>query len=446
MLTKDKIRELCRRVIDLAEADGVEVSYSGNDKALTRFANNFVHQNVQQKDATIDIRLIRGGVVGNASTNQWDEESLRAAVEKAERACEFGKPEEELLPLAGPQTYEEVDAYDEATAETSPDFRADQVGKTFRSCEAEGLEAAGIFSNEASVTAIANSEGLFAHHAGTNAIFSLTVSDGRVSGWGETNGPRLGGLDFDGVLDKAVEGCLMAKDPIEIEPGEYSIVLPPEATSDFLFFLAIYVFNGLAFIEGRSPFTDHLGEKLFGDNLSVRDDAFHPLMLGLPFDYEGMPRRTVGLIENGVAKAVVYDRKTALKAGSESTGHSLPQPNPWGPVPFHLVVESGDSSVDEMIASTERGLYVTHFHYTNVVDPMKQIVTGMTRDGVFMIENGKITKPVFNLRFTESAFKAWSNIEALTREQKNVSGGFGDGFVVPGMKIDNFSFTSTTGF
>ena len=446
MKSKEEIEKLCRWIIGLAGADGVEVLVEITDRALTRYANNVIHQNIVQKDTSIDIRLIRDGVIGKASTNQWDEASVKAAVKKAASACKFGRPEPDLPELLGPQSYREIEAFDRETAECTPEYRAAKVKLACKAAEKKGMEAAGVFSSEQSLTAVANSAGLFAAHANTEAVFSPTVSDGRVSGWGRTQHPKVAELEFDETVDKAVSGCLAARDPLAIDPGEYTVILPPEASGDFLFFMASDVFNGLAFNEGRSPFCGKLGERLFSERLTIRDDVHHPLMLGLPFDYEGSPRQAVTLVERGVARAVVHDRATAAKANTESTGHALPQPNPWGPTPLHMVIEGGDSTVEDMIASTERGLYVTHFHYTNVIDPMRQIITGMTRDGLFLIEDGKITRPVLNLRFTESAFKAYSNIAALARRQKKVDSGFGLDIVAPGMKIDRFNFSSSTEF
>lgn len=446
MISQQETEALFETIIKRADAEHIEVLLSQNKTALSRFANNVIHQNLQQENREIEIKIIENGRMGKAATNNIDDSALDKTIARAKEAAKLSPPLKESLLALGRMDYQTIDAFDEETANATPAFRAKSVKKAFDLSEKHHLEAAGICSNATNVTALANNNGLFAYHPSTQAKFSLTAQGEDVSGWSEAFGNQIGSLDFDACVEEAVEGALKAQNPTTIEAGKYDVVLPPAAASDFLFFLAFHVFNGLAFEEGRSAFSGKLGEKLFGENMTIRDDAFHPLMKGAPFDYEGTPKQALTLVENGVAKAVCYDRATAKKAGKESTGHALPQPNPYGPIPFHLVIDGGDSALEEMIASTERGLFVTHFHYTNVINPMKQIITGMTRDGLFLIENGKITKPVNNLRFTESAFNAYSNVEALTKEQRRVSGGFGGGFVTPGMKIKDFSFTSSTEF
>ncbi len=253
-------------------------------------------------------------------------------------------------------------------------------------------------------------------------------------------------MNFVSLIDEALEGCIKAVNPKSISPGEYDVVLPPAAVSDFLFFLAYTAFNGKACNEGRSPFASSMGKKLMSDILTISDDPFDNLSTGAPFDFEGSPKNKLLLIENGVIKACAHDRRSAKIAGIESSGHSLPQPNSYGPIPFNLKVSAGESTLESMIASTERGLYVTHFHYTNMIDPMQQILTGMTRDGLFLIEDGKITGPVNNMRFTESTIKAFSNIAMLGEEPRRIESGFGGFFASPGMKINNFNFTSSTEF
>jgi len=446
MKSYEKIFDQSEKVMKMAEADDVEILVSSTDKSLTRFASNIIHQNVQNKDTTITIKLIKDGVVGKATVNQWDDDYIKDALKKAATACEFGKVDPDMPELPAKQEYHKIEAFDKKTAELSPEFRARKVERATRVAASKGLEAAGIFSNQSDITALANSKGLFACHEGTQAAYSLTASDGDVSGWAEDQSHNAADILYDHLVEKAIADCQRAKKPKTIEPGKYTVILPPDASGEFLYFMAYHVFNGLAFAEGRSPFSGKIGEKLFGDNLTITDDAYHEKMNGIPFDFEGMPRQRVSLVENGVAKGVVHDSRSAKMLGVKSTGHAFPLPNPYGAIPMNLVVAAGKSNIAEMVSTTERGLYITHFHYTNVIDPMQQTVTGMTRDGVFMIEDGKIVHPVVNLRFTESAFKAYSNIISLTENQKKTAAGFGDGFVVPGMKIKNFNFTSTTEF
>jgi predicted Zn-dependent protease len=211
--------------------------------------------------------------------------------------------------------------------------------------------------------------------------------------------------------------------------------------------MAVHGFGALAYQEGRSFLSGKLGKKFMGENINISDDIYHPMVRGMPFDFEGMPKKKVSLIEKGVARGVVYDRLTAKKGKTHSTGHGLPQPNSHGPLPGALILHPADSSVAEMIASTKKGLLVSEFHYTNVLDPLKLIITGMTRNGVYLIENGVITKSVKNMRFTESVLAALSNVELISRDAELQKGIFGGGgFVAPALKINNFNFSSETKF
>jgi len=429
-------------------SDGFEAEliFEAGEKALTRFAGNVIHQNMQQHLESLTLRLMKDGRTGRASTDRFDEKSLAFLLRSASEACAADSGSGETPPLPGQQVYEKVEAYYPQTAQLTPETRAETVSRAVERCRAAGLEAAGIFSNDYQQVAIANSRGLFAWHPATQATFSLTAADADLSGWASTSNCDLAGLKIDESIDKAVRIALESRAPQAVEPGEYTLVLPPEAVGDFLYFMAWRAFNGLSYASGRSPLSDKLGQRFIGDNISIRDDAYHALHRGMPFDFEGLPRRRVALIENGVAQAVVHDRRSAAMCNAESSGHALPMPNVWGPIPLHLVLEGGRDNMEEMIAATENGLLVTHFHYTNLVDPMRMSITGMTRDGVFIIKNGKISGAARNMRFTESAFKMLSNVDMLGNELHLVGGGFGSGAVVPAMRVRNFNFTSGTDF
>jgi predicted Zn-dependent protease len=230
-------------------------------------------------------------------------------------------------------------------------------------------------------------------------------------------------------------------------PGAYVVVLEPAAVTDILEFMAWFGFGGLGFVEGRTFMAGKLGQKVLGDNITILDDAYHSLQQGLPFDFEGLPRQRLTLVENGVAKAVVHDRVTARRAQTQTTGHALPQPSAEGPYPLDLVLSSGNSSVEEMISSTERGILVTRFHYTNLVEPMDLVLTGMTRDGTFLIEKGKVAAPLKNLRFTQSVVEALREVELISREQKTTHSDWGPGsYTAPALKIRRFNFSSGTQF
>jgi PmbA protein len=294
--------------------------------------------------------------------------------------------------------------------------------------------------------ALGNSQGLFAFHQDTKAIFSATVEVEGVSGWAEDVKRDVTQIEADYVIQTAIKKALDARKPVAIKPGEYPVVLESAAVTDFLMFMVYEGFGGLNFLEGRSFMSGKLGQKVMGDNVTIVDDAYSPANPGMSFDFEGTPRQKLVLIDKGLANAVTHDRLTAVKAGASSTGHSLPQPNSTGPLPLNVMLEPGDSSLEEMINSTGMGILVTHFHYTNVQDPVKLMLTGMTRDGTFLIENGKVTKPLRNLRFTDSAVQVFNRIEMISQDRRTAQGFFAGAFVVPALKISGFNFSSVSEF
>jgi PmbA protein len=255
-------------------------------------------------------------------------------------------------------------------------------------------------------------------------------------------------LDPEVVGQVAVDKALRGRDPIDIEPGAYTVILEEDAMADMLFSLGYLGLGALAVQEGRSFMNDRFGERITGENVTIWDDGHDSRGLINPFDYEGVPKQRVVLIENGVAKGVVYDSFTAgREEGKLSTGHSLPAPNTFGPLPTNLFMAPGEATKEEMLASTKRGIWVTRFHYTNPVHRLKTVLTGMTRDGTFLIENGQITRPLKNLRFTQSILEAFSRVEMLGSELELTRLGGGNfAACAPAARIREFQFTGTTEF
>jgi predicted Zn-dependent protease len=248
-----------------------------------------------------------------------------------------------------------------------------------------------------------------------------------------------------GAIAKASRGR-----PQEVKPGEYDVILEPDAVHELLSFLGYLGFHGLAFQEGRSFFCNQLGKKLVDEQVTIYDDGMDPQGLQVPFDFEGVPKQKIIFFEEGVARSVTHDSFTAGRAGLDSTGHALIPPNPEGPIPLNLFMQAGRTSLEEIVRTVRRGIYVTRFHYTNVVEPMKAVITGMTRDGTFLIEDGEIKHPLKNLRFTESVLQALSRVRAVSRERKTCSSGsvygrrFITGTVVPALRIDGFNFSGVS--
>jgi predicted Zn-dependent protease len=290
--------------------------------------------------------------------------------------------------------------------------------------------------------AVANTEGQFCWAPSTQASITTVVTGGDGgSGFAEAFAADVAELDPEAVGRRAAEKARDSQGPRDTEPGRYTVVLEPSAVSTPIGFLAWIGFGGRSLLEGRSCFSGKQGRRVVAPSVTIFDDALSPLTLGVPFDFEGVPRRRVDLIKDGVFVDAVYDLRTAKQAGKETTGHALPPPNPEGPFPLNLLMEPGDTTLEEMIASTERGLLVTRFHYSNVVHPVESTITGMTRDGTFMIERGEIASPVKNLRFTQSIVEALSNVEAIGRDTELASEFFFSSSRVPALKVDGWHFT-----
>ncbi|MDY7076754.1 MAG: TldD/PmbA family protein [Chloroflexota bacterium] len=446
MQGKDKLKAIADRVLALSSADQTEVLILSDEDHLTRFAVNTIHQNVSETDVTVRVRAVFGKKVGVASGNDLSDEALQKVVESAETVARFQQENPDFHSLPEPQPLEEVSACVEATAACTPEERARGAAAICAMSRENGLEAAGAFSTLAEEIMVANSLGVSAYHCGTVAHIVTVIVGETGSGYGSATGMDVSALDPEGVGRVAVDKALRSRDPADIEPGAYTVILEEDAVADMLFILSYLGFGALAVQEGRSFMNGHFGDKITGENITIWDDGHDQRGLAFPFDFEGVPRQRVTLVENGIAKGVVYDSFTAgREEGRVSTGHSLPAPNTFGPIPTNLFMAPGQATKEEMLASTKRGIWVTRFHYTNPVHPVKTVITGMTRDGTFLIENGQITRPLKNLRFTQSILEAFSRVEMLGSELEPVKVDWGN-FVIcaPAAKIDEFQFTGAT--
>ncbi len=442
-----EFKRVAKLVFDHATGYDAELMLSANSNALTRFANNIIHQNISTSDSNVSIRLQKAKKTGTVTVGLFSGDNvIIEAVKKAAEIVEQSAEAPGLMPMLGEQKYEKTDGYCHHTAELPPDLKADIVAKIVRECEKENFSAAGIVQNGAYAIGIANTNGLRAFDVGSDFEFSLTVEGKDGTGWAESRSWAVFDVDVDADIVEVIEIARKNKNPRNIEPGAYTVVLPPAAVAELVLFLNIYGFNARSHLEKNSFLMGKLGQKVFSDKLTIVDDAYDKRWSGLPFDFEGVPRKRVELVENGVLVGLVYDRFTAEKMNAEPTGHGLRQPNQWGAFASNLIVAPGTVLMKDMIKSVKRGLLVTHFHYTNVSELAKLTITGMTRDGLFLVENGEIAYPVKNLRFTQSVPEALNNIAVVGKEQKLVSGFFFGGAIVPGMVIDGFNFSSGTEF
>lgn len=448
MLGEKTLRELSAAIFQRCGDLPAEVMISVGDEALTRFANNTIHQNVAERDVGISLRVFLGQRAGSATTNRLDDQGLDELVARAKANAEVSPEDPEFEGLTPPQTYPEVQAFDEATAAFSPQSRAEAVGIVCRLAKERGFIAAGAFSTASHELALANSEGLFAYFPSTTANFLTTVmADEVASGRAEAAAWRVDGLPpIEELAREAVRKADLARNPRKIEPGEYPVVLDPYATADLLQMLNFYGMGAQAVQEGRSWMSTRLGQQAMSPLVSIWDDALDPRTLPRPFDFEGMPKKRVDIVKDGVVLGPVYDRRTARKEGKESTGHGLPPGmRGFGPVATNLFLAPGDLSTEDLLRRMGRGLYITRFWYTRLVHPRDCVVTGMTRDGVYWVEDGEIAYPVKNLRFTQSYVDALAGVEAVGQATRLLSGEFGGiATFAPALFLRVFRFTGVT--
>ena len=426
----------------LSTADETEASLTAVDESLTRFANNAIHQNVAETDAVLQVRTAFGRRVGTSATNDFSAGALARAVDVA---CEIARhqpenPEFPGLPEARP--IPTVHSFDDAVAVASPETRALAVGGICRAAVAANSVAAGAFSTSSIEFAVANSRGVWAYHPSTSVDLTLAVARGEGTGYAHGTSWRLDRVDTGSLGADAIQRAIAAQSPRLIKPGEYTVVLEPYAVADIVESLASEGMGALAVQEGRSWMNGRMGKPALSPLLSIWDDGLDPDGEPQPFDCEGVPKQRVDIVRAGVPTAPVYDTHTAAREpGRASTGHAQPVDEDWdGPMPGNLHVAPGDSSVEDMIRTTTRGLYVTRFWYTNVVSEHDCVLTGMTRDGTFLIERGEIAGPVYNLRFTQALVPALKSVVALGKESRPIGGYYGS-HRLPAMKVEGFRFT-----
>jgi predicted Zn-dependent protease len=384
------------------------------------------------------------GRTARATTNRLDGAGIRDVVAEAIAIARLTEPDPDLLPLAEPMPYQQRDRYFEDTANATPEQRAGGVAEAIGIVEDGGQIAAGIYSTAQAHFHILNSRGVSASHRETMARFSITAMAADSSGWAKASSARLDGLDPAALARTAAAKSAASAHPRELPPGRYTAILEPAAVLDLVGQM-FGDFSATAIRDGRSFLTDRIGKKLFGDNVTILDDASHPLQAGVPFDGEGVPRQPLTLVERGVVRQIAYSRQAAALAGVRPTGHGFPLPNEYGEAPANIVILGGDVAVDRMIAETARGILVTRFWYIREVDPYEKIFTGMTRDGAFLVEDGRVVSGVRNFRFNQSLIELLSNVEALSPSVR-ASGEETADMVVPAMRVREFNFTEVTKF
>jgi PmbA protein len=427
-------------------ATEAEVLVTSDDSALTRFANSEIHQNVAESSRTVNLRFVAGKRIAVMSSGRTDVEGIRSLVNRASAVVRTCEELEDWGGLPGPiddaGRVEAVNAWSDPTAAATPEFRAEAVRAVIAAADASGVNAYGSFSTGAEAIGVANSKGIRASQSRTSSqLITVHMSPGGGNGYAEQVSTDASTIDAGALGREAAAKAKASDNAVSIDPGDYPVVLEEYAVIDITDYLGFLGFSALAVQEDRSFF--EAGRKIGSDLVTVTDDGGDSHGLPMAFDYEGVRKQRVPLLERGVCREVVYDAQTAARAGRTSTGHGLPAPNPYGPFPLNSVMAAGTTSRDDLVAGLDRGLLITRFHYTNTVHPKLAIVTGMTRDGTFLVEGGQIVGPVRNLRFTQSYLDAIAGVSAVASSRKTLRGFIGSA-VVPAVRIDAWTFTGAT--
>jgi predicted Zn-dependent protease len=443
--SRDEVKAITDRVLNMCQADGVEVSFSGGERSATRYANSSITANLIEHDQEVQITVRYGQKTANATTHQTDDASLRRTIEFVQALAKRKPDNPELMPLVKPpQLYVDIDAALPSAVSFGPAERAKMVKLSTDICEKRSVLGAGYIPKFDWVDAAANSEGLFTyfHYADASFILTCRTPDQTGSGWAGTTGVKdIRNIDAEALTHVAADKALKSQKPRAIEPGNYTVILEPRPAARYLSLMlgslnARGAEEGRSFMSGKTRGETKLGEKVFGDNFTLRSEIGNPILRQSPIGQDGLAAKSVTWVEKGVVKNLYYDRFWAQKQKKDATGTT---PN------MSLVMEGGSATVQDMITATKRGLLVSFFWYIRPVDSMTLLNTGMTRDGLFLIENGEIVGPVQNFRWNESPAVSFNNITMLGRPIPMHTGEAYDNpgtALVPPMMLEDFTMTS----
>lgn len=439
--------EVIERALAQSRAQETQINLTTQQLELTRFNANSIHQNLSRHQVELTIKAIDGGRLGVSSTSLLDEVSIREAVEKALAFARMSPPDPDWKGLPDPEPLPVLDGYLPRTGGFTPEERADWCGAIIAQAVQAGVESAGTFSTETSELAVGNSRGTRAYHRGSQAFMRAIMTAGDRTGYADRLSREVSALCPESIAQEALAKAQAKPGALALAPGEYDTIFHEYAVADLVRFFGYLAFGALAKQEGRSFMARRMGEPVVGANVTIWDDGLDKTGLAAPFDWEGVPKRKVTLIDRGVASGVVYDTYTAGREGRKSTGHATGAGYWRGGMPGHLFMATGDATLEEMIKGTRRGVLVTRFHYTHCPEPMRLVATGTTRDGTFLIEDGEVVARLKNLRFTQSLLDAFGRIESIGRTAR-LTRDWWSTFspVLPVLKINGFTFTGSSTF
>ncbi|PIX39655.1 MAG: hypothetical protein COZ56_16795 [Armatimonadetes bacterium CG_4_8_14_3_um_filter_58_9] len=427
-----RLQSIVEELLSSSRAEATEITVSCHSQQSTRWANNAITQNITKTDESIEMKAAFGARAGSAATNQFDSDALRQVVEKAEAIAKASEPDAEYMPPVMPMSYVEVRSFHPKTAASTPQQRAQVIEAATALCAAKGLTSAGSFAVNHKVTTVANCRGLYASHPSTTVRFTCTAMADDSSGWAEAVANDIREMDFEAIATTAVGKALASRHPVNAEPKRYTVILEPAAVAELLGFMA-WSMDARAAHEGRSAFAGKEGKRVAAPAVCLRSQPDLPGCPVQPFHADGMPVPAVTWVNDGTLRTLAYSRYWAQK-----------QERPFTGMPTNFILKGKKSaSVSEMVSSTEEGLLVSRFWYVRFVDPMKLLLTGMTRDGLFLIRDGKIVSAVKNLRFNESPLSMLAHVEEFGHAQR--CGEYLPSYV-PTLKVREFNFTSGTTF
>lgn len=429
--TKEEARQIMEKALSFSSADACEISLSGSNSGNIRYARNTVSTSGYRSNQTLQVTSSFGKKSGTSTVDEFDDESLERVVKRSEELAQLSPENPEYMEPLGPQTFDESKSFIEATANITPEFRAEVAASSIEPASEKDVTAAGFLNDSSGFRSILNSKGLFAYNQSTNVDFTVTMrsNDGTGSGWVSRDFNDISKFDPKEAAKVAIDKAIMSKEARAIEPGKYTVILEPAAAEELLGNMS-RSFNARTADEGRSFMSKgeggtKLGEKIVDERVNIWSDPHNAEVPTSTWNGEGMPLKKMNWIENGVVKNLAYSRYWAEQKGVEAV-----------PYPSNLIMEGGDTSLEDLIKDTKRGILVTRLWYIRSVDPQTLLYTGLTRDGTFYIENGEIKYPVKNFRFNESPIIMLNNLETLG-EQVRINGN-----LIPYMKIRDFTFTS----
>ena len=428
--TKEEARKIMEKALSFSTADSCEISLGGSNSGNIRYARNTVSTSGYSSNQNLSVTSSFGKKSGSATIDEFDDASLQKVVQRAEELAKLSPENPEFMAPLGPQSYDESAGFIEATANITPEYRAQVAASSINPAEAKDVTSAGFLNDSAGFRAILNSSGLFAYTKETNVEFTVTMrtNDGTGSGWVTRDFNDISKFDAAEASKIAIDKAVMSREARAIEPGKYTVILEPAASVDLLRNMG-GSFNARTADEGRSFMSKDggtkLGQKIVDERVNIWSDPLHPEVPTSTWNGEGMPLKKTSWIENGVVKNLAYSRYWAGQKGVEAV-----------PFPSNLIMEGGSASLQDLIKGTKKGILVTRLWYIRGVDPQTLLYTGLTRDGTFYIENGEIRYPVKNFRFNESPIIMLNNLEALGQQVRI------DGNLIPYMKIRDFTFTS----